>query len=166
MHPKGYRKKRVNFPHAQMIKVCQELPAWAGPYTWGQLVSHTQSYMSHTQSGLKTLKAVSHIPAADSLKKATDRILPDVCCDDSGFAAAPWLQSNHGVVGGWCVRAPRIHHISMAQETLHIAAISSTIHLNTVQAIATFLECNATPIFTTKNKCERKRRSLYIRTGL
>ena len=112
-----------------MIKVCQELPAWAGPYTWGQLVSHTQSYMSHTQSGLKTLKAVSHIPAADSLKKVTDRILPDICCDDSGFAAAPWLQSNHGVVGGWCVRTPRIHQILMAQETLHIATISSTIHI-------------------------------------
>ena len=48
----------------------------------------------------ETLKAVSYIPAADSLKKVTDRILPDVCCDDSGFAAAPWLQSNHGVGGG------------------------------------------------------------------
>ena len=44
----------INFPHAQMIEVCQELPAWTGPYTWEQTVF--QAYLSHTQSGLETLK--------------------------------------------------------------------------------------------------------------
>ena len=141
-----------------MIKVCQELPAWAGPYTWEQLVSHTQSYMSHTQSGLETLKAVSHIPAADSLKKVTDRVLPDVCCDDSSFAAKqPW--GCWGLVRENPKNTPYFN--GPGNTSHHCYSIHHT--PNTVQAITTFLECNATPIFTTKNKCKR---FLYMRTGL